>query len=68
MDAVPRNMLKEKLRALSANSRTLHEPTAANNANKVNRLEGENFDLSAAYLAFETSEVANIKASLEELS
>ena len=61
-------MLKEKVRALSANRRTLHEPTAANDASKINRLEGENLDLSAAYLAFETSEVANIKASLEELS
>jgi hypothetical protein len=54
--------------ALAANSQALHEATAAGDAKKVERLEAENLELAAAYWGLEKNEVADIKASLEELA
>jgi hypothetical protein len=60
---------KSKLhRALAANSLALHEATAANNTSKIETLEASNLELAAAYWGLEKSEVADIKASLEELA
>jgi hypothetical protein len=55
-------------RTLAANSRALHEATAVGNTEKVAQLEAENLNLAAAYWGLEPSEVADIKASLEELA
>lgn len=55
-------------RALAANSQALHEATAAGNAEKVKELEAENLELAAAYWGLAKNEVADIKASLEELA
>jgi hypothetical protein len=55
-------------RALAANSQALHEAVAAGDTEKVARLEAENVNLAAAYWGLEPSEVADIKASLEELA
>jgi len=52
---------------LAANSRALHKATAAGDAAKVQELEAENLKLAAAYWGLGKSEVAEIKASLEEL-
>ena len=54
--------------ALATNSKTLHKATAAGDAEKVKQLEAENLELAAAYWALEKAEVADIKASLEELA
>jgi len=54
--------------ALAANSKALHEATAADDADKLQFLEAENLKLAASYWALEKSEVADIKASLEELA
>ena len=53
--------------ALAANSKALHEATAADDTAKVQALEVENLELAAAYWGLEKSEVTDIKASLEEL-
>jgi SAM-dependent methyltransferase len=53
-------------RALAANSQALHEATAADDTQRVQTLEGDNLQLAANYWGLETSEVADIKASLEE--
>ena len=55
-------------RALAANSQALHAATAAADTEKLARLEAENLELAAAYWGLEKSEVADIKASLEELA
>lgn len=55
-------------RALAANSKALHEATAAGDTAKLQLLEVENLELAAAYWGLEKSEVADIKASLEELA
>jgi hypothetical protein len=56
--------------ALAANSQALHEAsaTAPGETQKVAHLEAENLELAAAYWGLEKSEVADIKASLEELA
>jgi len=60
---------KENLhRSLAANSKALHEATAAANTDALAALEAENLKLAAEYWGLEKSEVADIKASLEELS
>jgi len=62
-DAEDRNQ-----RALAANSKALHAATAAGDTSKVEALEAENLELAAAYWALEAGEIADIKASLEELA
>jgi hypothetical protein len=60
---------KDKIhRTLSANSQALHDATATGEGDKVARLEAENLELAAGYWGLEKSEVADIKASLEELA
>ena len=54
-------------RALAANSKMLHEATAADDTAKLELLETENLELAAGYWKLEKPEVADIKASLEEL-
>jgi hypothetical protein len=54
-------------RALAANSRALHKSTAAGHAAEVEALEKSNLELAARYWGLEKAEVAEIKASLEEL-
>jgi hypothetical protein len=54
-------------RALAANSKALHEATAAGETAKLDLLEVENLELAATYWGLEKAEVADIKASLEEL-
>lgn len=61
----PKNSTHQEL---AANSRALHTATAAAEAEKVKRLEVENLELAAAYWGLEKNEVADIKASLEELA
>jgi len=55
-------------RALAANSQALHEATAAGGAEQVAQLEAENLNLAAAYWGPDQTEVADIKASLDELA
>jgi hypothetical protein len=55
-------------RALAANSKALHEATAAGDEEKSGALETENLELAAAYWGLEKVEVTDIKASLEELA
>lgn len=54
--------------ALAANSKGLHAATAAGDTTGVEALEAENLQLAAAYWSLEPAEVADIKASLEELA
>ncbi|MFZ2640663.1 MAG: SAM-dependent DNA methyltransferase [Verrucomicrobiia bacterium] len=54
--------------ALAANSKALHEATAVEDAAKVLDLEAENLRLAGVYWGLEKSEVADIKASLEDLA
>lgn len=46
----------------------LHEATAGDDKDQVKILEGHNLELAADYWGLEKSEVADIKASLEELA
>jgi hypothetical protein len=55
-------------RALAANSAALHEATAAENTEALASLEAENLELAASYWGLEKPEIADIKASLEELA
>lgn len=55
-------------RALSVNSKSLHEAAAADQTNRVETLEAENLSLVASYWDLEETEITNIKASLEELA
>jgi Eco57I restriction-modification methylase len=55
-------------RTLAANSKALHEATAADDTAKVKPLETENLELAAEYWGLEKSEVTDIKASLDELA
>jgi hypothetical protein len=60
---------KEKAhQALAANSQALHEATAAGETEKVAQLEADNINLAAAYWGLDPAEVADIKASLDELA
>ena len=54
--------------AIAANSKALHEATGASDASALPRLEAENLELGAEYWDLEKTEVADIKASLEELA
>ncbi len=58
----------ETHRALAANSAALHAATAAGEAEKIQALENKNLELAAAYWSLEKSEVADMKASLDELA
>jgi hypothetical protein len=55
-------------RALTENSKALHEATAAGDTAKLESLEAENLELAAAYWGLEKSEVTDIEASLKELA
>jgi hypothetical protein len=55
-------------RALTHNSRSLHESTAKDDTAEVRAQEAQNLELAAAYCGLEKSEVSDIKASLEELA
>lgn len=54
--------------ALAANSKALHEATAASNTAALPPLEAENLELAAAYWGLDKSEVTDIEASLKELA
>ncbi len=54
--------------ALVANSRGLHKATGTGDFAKVESLEAENLELAAEYWGLAKSEVADIKASLQELA
>ena len=54
--------------ALAANSQALHEAAAAGETETVAELEAENLNLAATYWGLEPAEVADIKASLDELA
>jgi len=53
---------------LARNSRALHEATAQGDTATLPKLEVENLELAAAYWGLNSSEVADITASLEELA
>lgn len=54
--------------ALATNSKALHDATTAGNTDALPALEADNLKLAAEYWGLEKSEVADIKASLEELA
>jgi hypothetical protein len=53
---------------LAASSQALHATVAEGNAAALTSLEAQNLELAAAYWGLEKSEVAEIKASLEEMT
>jgi hypothetical protein len=55
-------------RALAANSKACHDASVAGDAEKIAELEIENGELAAAYWVLEKAEVADIKASLDDLA
>lgn len=54
-------------RALAKNSQSLHKATAMADLTKVERLEAENLSLAASYWGLDSTEITEIKTSLDEL-
>jgi hypothetical protein len=60
---------KDKIHlALATNSKALHASTAAGDTAEIEKLEAENLKIAAAYWGLDRSEVADIKASIDELA